>query len=113
MLDLECDLRRPHANMNMNDQFTSAGRRPTVSVCIPTYNRAKLLRQAIGSVLEQTFQDFEIIVYDNASTDDTAAVAESFSEERIRYFRNTRNLGHRENWKRCFRAARGDYIAAL
>ena len=99
--------------MNINDQFSSEGRKPTVSVCIPTYNRAGLLRQAITSVLEQEFQDFEIVVYDNASTDGTTEVVRSFSDDRIRYFRNPRNLGHRENWRRCFRAAVGSYLAAL
>jgi len=97
----------------MKDEFTSAGRKPMVSVCIPTYNRAGLLRQAITSVLEQGFQDFEIIVHDNASTDDTSDVVRSFSDARVRYFRNPQNLGHRENWKRCFRAAVGNYLAPL
>jgi glycosyltransferase involved in cell wall biosynthesis len=97
----------------MQDQFTSAGRKPMGSVCIPTYNRVGLLRQAITSVLEQRFQDFEIIIYDNASTDGTPEVVRSFSDERVRYFRNPQNLGHRENWRRCFRAAVGSYLAPL
>jgi glycosyltransferase involved in cell wall biosynthesis len=95
------------------DPCVAPCQKPAVSVCIPTYNRAALLRQAIGSVLEQCFQDFEIVIYDNASTDDTGEVVRSFADERIRYFRNGKNLGHRENWKRCFRAAQGSYLAPL
>jgi glycosyltransferase involved in cell wall biosynthesis len=89
------------------------GREPQVSVCVPTYNRAHFLREAMQSVLSQSFEDFELIVHDNASEDDTGSVVKSFSDERIRYFRNPRNLGHRENWSRCLRVARGNYIATL
>ncbi len=89
------------------------GREPQVSVCIPTYNRANLLREAIQSVLSQSFEDFELIVCDNASEDDTGSVVRSFSGERIRYFRNPRNLGPRENLNRCLRLAGGNYIAIL
>jgi glycosyltransferase involved in cell wall biosynthesis len=84
-----------------------------VSVCIPTYNRANLLREAMKSVLAQTFDDFELIVRDNASEDDTESVVKSFSDKRIRYFKNPQNLGHRANWNSCLRVARGNYIATL
>ena len=57
---------------------------PTVSVIIPTYNRARLVSQAIDSVLQQTFTDFEIIVVDDESTDDTAAVVKRYGD-RVRY----------------------------
>jgi len=65
------------------------------------------------SVLSQSFEDFELIICDNASEDDTGSVIKSLSDKRIRYLRNPQNLGHRENWKRCLRLARGDYIAFL
>jgi glycosyltransferase involved in cell wall biosynthesis len=86
---------------------------PAVSVCIPAYNRAKLLRELMESVLAQTFQNLELIVCDNASEDHTESVVRSFSDKRIRYFRSPQNLGHRENWNRCLRLARGNYIAIL
>ncbi len=89
------------------------GPEPAVSVCIPTYNRAKLVREAIESVLAQSFEDFELIVCDNASEDDTESVVRSFSDKRVRYFRNPQNLGHRENWNGCLHLARGNYIAIL
>jgi cellulose synthase/poly-beta-1,6-N-acetylglucosamine synthase-like glycosyltransferase len=59
---------------------------PTVSVTIPTYNRAELLRRALESVVQQTYEPLEIIVIDDGSTDHTAAVVADFGE-RVRYFR--------------------------
>lgn len=85
----------------------------TVSVCIPTWNRCLLLQEAMQSVLGQTFGDFELLVCDNASDDQTEQIVRSFHDPRIRYVRNSRNLGHRENWNRCLSLARGEYIAIL
>ena len=83
---------------------------PIVSVCIPTYNRAPLLAQSIRSVLGQTLQDFELVISDNASTDDTETLVRSFDDPRIRYVRNQTNLGHRANYNRCLQLARGAYL---
>lgn len=63
---------------------------PTVSVIIPTYNRARWLKKSIKSVLNQTYQDFELIVVDDGSTDNTKKVVESFRDERIRFFQQTK-----------------------
>jgi glycosyltransferase involved in cell wall biosynthesis len=63
--------------------------RPRVSVVIPTHNRAHLLGAAIASVIRQTFQDFEIIVVDDASSDGTEEVARNMVDERIRYVRHS------------------------
>jgi hypothetical protein len=81
-----------------------------VSVCIPTYNYARYLPRAIESVLAQTYGDFELIVSDNASTDDTQAVLAGFSDPRIRTFRNERNLGLFGNFSRCLELAGGDMV---
>jgi glycosyltransferase involved in cell wall biosynthesis len=81
-----------------------------VSVCIPTCNRAKLLREAIESVLSQTFTDFELIVSDNASSDDTQSVARSFRDPRIRYFSHKVNIGPVGNFNHCLSLAKGAYI---
>jgi glycosyltransferase involved in cell wall biosynthesis len=86
---------------------------PEVSVCIPTYNRARMLRESISSVLAQTFSDFELIVSDNASEDDTESLVRSFKDKRIRYARNRRNVGPRENMNRSLHLSRGKYIAFL
>lgn len=84
---------------------------PRVSVVIPTYNRGNLIGQAIDSVLAQSYSDFEIIVSDDGSTDDTAARVARYGD-RVRYVRtanggvaHARNVGTRE--------ARGDYLAYL
>ncbi len=61
-------------------------RRNLVSVIIPTFNRAHLIRETIASVLKQTYQNFEIIIVDDGSTDNTAEVVKSYSDPRISYF---------------------------
>ncbi len=86
---------------------------PLVSIGIPTYNRSRLLRQAITSVLRQSVQDFEIIVSDDCSTDDTAEVVEHFGDPRIRYHRTATNLRPPRNWNECARLAQGVFFALL
>jgi glycosyltransferase involved in cell wall biosynthesis len=86
---------------------------PKISVCIPTYNQARYLRQALDSVLRQTLQDFEIIVYDDASTDDTQQVIAGVADARLRYFRQPYNVGEARNRNSCVAVARGQYIAWL
>ena len=86
---------------------------PKVSVLIPTYNCAKYIGQAIQSVLDQTFEDFEIIVSDNASTDNTEEVVKSFKDSRIRYYKSNINVEMGNNWNRCLFLSRGRYIAIL
>ncbi|HSW11402.1 MAG TPA: glycosyltransferase family 2 protein [Solimonas sp.] len=84
---------------------------PTVSVILPTYNRAHCLRRCILSVLGQTYRDFELLVIDDASTDDTAGLMKEFDDPRIRYHRfdtNQRQCRAR-NWG--IQNARGRYIA--
>ena len=88
-------------------------RQPNISVCMPTYNQGRYIRQALDSVLRQTKQDFEIIVYDDASTDDTQQIVAAFTDERLRYFRQPRNVGIAANRNSCLAAARGHYIAWL
>jgi glycosyltransferase involved in cell wall biosynthesis len=86
---------------------------PKISVCIPAYNCSGYLKQTLESVLHQSLQDFEIIVYDDASTDDTPQVVAAVRNRRARYFRNCRNLGVAATRNHCLNVARGKYIAWL
>lgn len=88
-------------------------KRPKFSVCIPTYGRAHILPEVIRSVLSQTYEDFEIFISDDASPDNTEEVINSFKDPRIRYHRNQKNLGVRENWNFAVKSARGEYVLKL
>jgi len=84
---------------------------PTVSIICPSYNRQDLLSRAMRSVLDQTYEDFELIVIDDASTDDTEKVVGSFKDERIRYIRLEKNMGAGAARNKGIKASRGKYIA--
>lgn len=86
---------------------------PVVSVVIPAYNRAHLISRAIASVLNQTYQDFEIIVVDDASSDNIEEIVNSLDDERIRYIRHATNKGAGAARNSGITAAQGIYIALL
>jgi len=81
-----------------------------VSVCIPVYNGAAYIAEAITSVLSQTFDDLELIVADNCSTDETGEIVRQFQDPRVAYVRNPSNLGLVGNHNRCLELARGEYV---
>jgi glycosyltransferase involved in cell wall biosynthesis len=84
---------------------------PKISVLLPTYNYAHYLDQTIPSVLNQSFTDFELIIVDNHSTDDTEAVVKKYLEDpRVSYYKNEKNLGLVGNWNRCLKYPRAEYI---
>src|SRR3712207_6191103 len=85
---------------------------PKVSIGLPVYNGEKFIREAIDSILNQTFEDFELIISDNASTDETAAICQTYAaqDRRVRYFRNLENIGAAGNHNRVFEAASGKYF---
>ena len=87
---------------------------PKVSVLIPTYNYAFCIDDAIQSVLNQEYQDFEIVIIDDCSKDNTDEVVQKYlSDPRIRYYKNEVNLGLVGNWNKCLSYARGEYIKFL
>lgn len=86
------------------------GDRPRVSIVMPTYKRAHLLRGAIESVLAQSCRDFELIIVDDHSPDNTPDVVAGFDDPRIRYVRNDPNLRLPRALNRGFALARGDYL---
>jgi len=84
---------------------------PKVSVIIPTYNRAKLLKRAIQSVLNQTYQDYEIIIVDDGSTDNTQDLVNNINDRRLRYIRHDVNRGEAAARNTGIKAAKGEYVA--
>ena len=86
---------------------------PRVSVIIPTRNRATLLPRAVRSVLAQTCADFELIIVDDHSTDETPAVIGAFRDRRIRSLRHERNIGQSGAFNSGTACARGEYVAFL
>ncbi len=85
----------------------------TVSVCLPTYNGAAFIKEALDSVLGQTYQDFELLVVDDGSTDATLDIVQSFSDPRIQVHRNPERLGIPANWNRCLELAAGDLVCVF
>ncbi|MFA5157481.1 MAG: glycosyltransferase family 2 protein [Candidatus Omnitrophota bacterium] len=85
---------------------------PKISILIPTYNRAKFLRNALDSIVAQDAQDIECIISDNASNDDTAEIVRSFQKNHayIKYFRNETNLGFDSNILVSLSRAKGEYV---
>jgi len=83
------------------------------SVVMPTRNRGHLLRYALQSALEQTFEDYEIVVIDNCSSDETPQVVENLAGDKVRYFRTDRALAMPDNWEFALNKARGEYITYL
>src|ERR1700737_2534716 len=85
---------------------------PTVSVIIPNYNHSPYLRQRIESVLRQTFQDFEVILLDDSSTDNSRSIlSEYVIDPRIRFEFNEVNSGSTfKQWNKGVRLARGNYV---
>lgn len=85
---------------------------PKVSVGMPVYNGERYLQNALARLLEQEFEDFELIVCDNASTDATQEICRAFAarDSRIRYFRNEANIGLAANHNRTFELSGGQFF---
>jgi hypothetical protein len=84
---------------------------PVVSVVMPTYNGERFLRPAIESILNQTFTNFELIIIDDGSTDNTTHILSEFKDTRLTVLTNQQNLGIAAATNRGLAAARGEYIA--
>ena len=100
-------------NNTLNNPWeTTTTNGPRVSVCIPVRNGAQFIGQAISSVLEQSYRDFEVIVIDNCSTDNTAALVceMALRDSRIHFFSNSHDLGSIGNLNRCLQYAHGSYV---
>jgi glycosyltransferase involved in cell wall biosynthesis len=86
--------------------------RPQVSISIPVYNGERYLKRTLDSILCQTYPDFELIISDNCSTDNTQRICEEYTarDKRIKYYRNVTNLGIAPNYNRAFELSTGKYF---
>ena len=104
MTDRTGSARSPHAE---------AARNPVVSICIPTHNGAPWIREAIESALAQDFADLEVVVCDDASTDDTVEIARKLEDPRLRVAAHRDRVGMARNWNRSVMASSGAYVKFL
>lgn len=86
---------------------------PMVTIAIPTFNRAPYLRRCIKSALAQAYENFEVLVSNNASTDSTCDVLNEFSDPRLRVIQQDTNIGLLPNWNTCLDNAAGEYVVFL
>src|SRR5436190_1284392 len=86
---------------------------PFLTIVIPTYRRAGLLKRCLESALASATPEVEVLVSDNASPDDTQDILRSFSDPRLRHWRNPQNVGAERNILGLWRAARGRWIFCL
>ena len=91
----------------------SLSRLPLISVILPVYNGEKYLREAIESVLHQTYSDFEFLIIDDCSTDSTSQIIQQYKDKRILHIQNSQNFGVAFSLNRGIQAARGKYIARM
>lgn len=84
--------------------------KPFFSVTIPTYNRARNLKNAISFILEQSFRDFEIVISDNCSKDNTSEIVRSFHDKRIKYFKTEKHIDVMPSVERSISLSKGEYI---
>ena len=83
-----------------------------LSVCVPTYNGATYLTACLDSILSQSFADFEVVIVDDGSSDETPEIIRKFAalDARVKTIHNDKNLGLVENWNRCIDLAQGEWI---
>ena len=98
--------------MNQN-QLIQQELNPKITVVMPVYNGEKYLDTAIKSILNQTFTNFEFVIVDDASTDSSARIINSYKDKRIKLIQNNVNLGIPTTRNKCLQESSGEYIAVL
>ncbi|NTU77340.1 MAG: glycosyltransferase family 2 protein, partial [Alphaproteobacteria bacterium] len=93
--------------------MTSSASTPVVSVLLPVYNGRATLRESVQSILQQTFRDFELLIIDDGSTDDSATLANNFHDARVRVLGDATRRGLAARLNEGIEAARGRYIARM
>lgn len=86
---------------------------PKVSICIPVYNAEEFIAKAIESALNQTYKDFEIIIVNDASTDNTLSEIKKYNDSRIKIYNNETNIGMVANWNKSLELSNGEYVKFL
>jgi hypothetical protein len=86
---------------------------PRVSIIMAVYNGSRYLREAMDSVFAQDYRDYEFVIVDDCSTDDTPSIIASYGDPRVVYMRNERNAGQTPSLNVALRAARGEYVARI
>ena len=86
---------------------------PFFSIVIPTRNRADTLKYTIKTILNQDFQDYEIIICNNNSVDDTEEIVKKFSDKRIKYLKSNIDLSMSDNWELAYSKVTGQYVTYL
>jgi len=86
---------------------------PLVSICIPAYNCASFIGKTIESVLDQSYRNIELVILDDASTDQTKGIVLGYKDKRIRYIRNSQNIGICANWNKALAEAKGCFVKIL
>lgn len=84
--------------------------KPLVSVCIPAYNNAEYIMDTINSILNQTYENLELVIVDDNSTDNTYEVLKRIQDERVKVYHNEKNLGMSGNWNRCLSLCSGEFM---
>lgn len=99
--------------MILDREYPDITEQPKVTIAIPTYNRAAFLTEALDSALAQTYKNIEVIVSDNASTDNTLQLLENYTDDRLTIIQQKTNLGMVGNWNACLEKASGEFFILL
>jgi glycosyltransferase involved in cell wall biosynthesis len=96
-------------------EIKTMNKQPLVSVLIPSYNSGKYLDDSVGSILVQSYSNWELIISDDCSTDDSFQIAQKYAskDKRIKAFKNAKNLGISGNMNKALKQCNGKYIAIL
>ena len=86
---------------------------PKFSIIVPTKNRSKYLHYTLKSIVEQNFNDFEIVVSDNFSHDETKEIVDKFKDPRIKYFRTNSELNRTDSWNFGLSKSKGEYVTFI
>ena len=86
---------------------------PIVSICVPTFNGAATVSETIRSILQQSFQEWELVISDDESTDDTLTKIKEFDDPRIRIISSRQRTTPADNWNHCIEHAQGKYIKVM